>query len=211
MRLREPLNVQQRAFEEENGGLNSLVTQATGDNQWLIEQGFQQVVTYFLHSKEFNSTPGEVYTKLLNLGKYQGLIAGYKLHESGHPLEKSPLYRPEASEVFKGSVEQMERLTYPYVNQVTACFGKPLSVLRELKLDGLNEKVCAEVLGSLSRKRYYSRDSEDTFSGELEASKDASLEGSAVGGDGGSKTKNLKKTKEAKGDGSGASMPSVDA
>ncbi|KAJ0429918.1 hypothetical protein HanHA300_Chr17g0662931 [Helianthus annuus] len=163
------------------------------------------------HEIEFNSALGEVYTKLLNLGKYQGLIAGYKLHESGHPLEKSPLYRPEASEVFKGSVEQMERLTYPYVNQVAACFGNPPSVLQDLKPDGLNEKVYAEVLGSLSRKRSYSGDSEDTFSGEPNAPKDASLEGSAVGGDGGSKAKKSKKTKRAKGNGSGASKPSVDA
>ncbi|KAM0064637.1 hypothetical protein Hdeb2414_s0003g00105351 [Helianthus debilis subsp. tardiflorus] len=208
---REALAVQQKAFDEEKDGLKALVAQGTGDNQWLIEQGFPQVVTYLLHFKEFNSALGEVYTKLLNLGKYQGLIAGYKLHESGHPLEKSPLYRPEASEVFKGSVEQMERLTYPYVSQVAACFGKPLSVLQELKPDGLNGKVCGEVLGSLSRKRSYSGDSEDTFSGELDVAKDASLEGSAVDGNGGSKAKKSKKTKKAKGNSSGASKPSVDA
>ncbi|KAM0016980.1 hypothetical protein Hdeb2414_s0028g00702841 [Helianthus debilis subsp. tardiflorus] len=145
---RETLAVQQKAFDEEKDGLKASVAQAN----------------------KFDYALGEVYTKLLNLGKHQGLIAGYKLHESGHPLEKSLLYRPEASEVFKGSVEQMERLTYPYVNQVAACFGKPLSVLQELKPDGLNEKVCAEVLGSLSRKRSYSGDSEDTFSGKPDAS-----------------------------------------
>ncbi|KAJ0753052.1 hypothetical protein HanPI659440_Chr09g0331451 [Helianthus annuus] len=208
---REALAVQQKAFDKEKYGLKALVAQATGDNQWIIEQGFQQVVTYLLHSKEFNSALGEVYTKQLNLGKHKGLIAGYKLQESGHPLEKSPLYRPEASEVFKGSVEQMERLTYPYVSQVAACFGKSLSVLQELKPDGLNEKVCAEVLGSLSRKRSYSGDSEDTFSGELDAAKDASLDGSTVDGDGGSKAKKSKKTKKAKGNSSGASKPSADA
>ncbi|KAJ0853306.1 hypothetical protein HanRHA438_Chr14g0649711 [Helianthus annuus] len=185
----------------------ALVAQATGDNQWLIEQGFHQVVTYLLHSKEFNSALGEVYTKLLNLGKHQGLIAGYKLHESGHPLEKSLLYRPEASDVFKGSVEQMERLTYPYVSQVASCYGKPLSVLKGLKPDGLNEKVCVEVLNSLSRKCSYSGDSEDTFSGKLDAPKDASLDGSAVGGEG----SKAKKTKKAKGNSSGASKPSTDA
>ncbi|KAJ0604300.1 hypothetical protein HanHA300_Chr02g0048141 [Helianthus annuus] len=126
---REALVVQQKAFDEEKNGWKDLVSQATRDNQWLIEQGFHQVVTYLLHSKEFNSAIGEVCTKLLNLGKHQGLIAGYKLHESGHPLKKSPLYRPEASDIFKGSVEQMERLTYPYVSQVASCYGKPLSVL----------------------------------------------------------------------------------
>ena len=87
--------------------MKASVARSTFDNQWLIEQGFHQVVTYLLHSKEFNSALGEVYTKLLNLGKHQGLIAGYKLHESGQPLEKSPLFRPEASDVFKGPVEQM--------------------------------------------------------------------------------------------------------
>ncbi|MFS7990876.1 hypothetical protein Hanom_Chr11g01064081 [Helianthus anomalus] len=90
---RETLAVQKKAFDREKEGLKTLVAQATGDNQWLIEQGFHQVVTYLLHSKEFNSTLGDVYTKMLNLGKHQGLITGYKLHESGHPLEKSPLYR----------------------------------------------------------------------------------------------------------------------
>ncbi|KAJ0476407.1 hypothetical protein HanHA300_Chr13g0477041 [Helianthus annuus] len=207
---REALSVQQRAFDAEKEGLKDAVGQTTDDNQWLIEQGFQQVVTYLLHSKEFNSALGEVYTKLLNLGKHQGLIAGYKLHESGHPLEKSPLFRPEASDVFKGSVEQMERLTYPYVHQVSACFGKPLTVLQGLKPEGLNEKVCAEVLGSLSRKRSYSGDSDDTLSGGLDASKDTSLEASTVGGDGGAKAKKLKKAKKDKGEGSGVSKPSAD-
>ncbi|KAJ0601059.1 hypothetical protein HanIR_Chr03g0124091 [Helianthus annuus] len=207
---REALSVQQRAFDAEKEGLKAAVVQATDDNQWLIEQGFQQVVTYLLHSKEFNSALGEVYTKLLNLGKHQGLIAGYKLHESGHPLEKSPLFRPEASDVFKGSVEQMERLTYPYIHQVSACFGKSLTVLQDLKPEGLNEKVCAEVLGSLSRKRSYSVDSDDTPSGGPDALKDASLEASAVGGDGGAKAKKSKKAKKDKGEGSRVSKPSAD-
>ncbi|KAM0063359.1 hypothetical protein Hdeb2414_s0003g00090011 [Helianthus debilis subsp. tardiflorus] len=160
---RETLSVQQRAFDEKKEGLKTSVAQTTGDNQWLIEQGFQQVVTYLLHSKEFNSALGEVYTELLNLGKHQGLVAGYKHHESGHPLEKSPLFRTEDSNVFKSSVEQMERLTYLYIHQVSACFGKPLAVLQDLKPEGLNEKVCVEVLGSLSRKRSYSGDSDDTL------------------------------------------------
>ncbi|KAJ0939102.1 hypothetical protein HanRHA438_Chr02g0057261 [Helianthus annuus] len=142
-----------KAFREEKEGLKASVGQVNADNQWLIEHGFQQVVTYLLHSKEFNSALGDVYTKLLNLGKHQGLTAGYKLHESGQPLEKSPMFRPRLSDVFKASVEQMERLTYPYIHEVSSCFGKPLSVLQGLKPEGLNEKVCAEVLGSLSRKR----------------------------------------------------------
>ncbi|KAJ0892570.1 hypothetical protein HanPSC8_Chr09g0367481 [Helianthus annuus] len=105
----------------------------------------------------------------------------------------------------------MERLTYLYVNQVSTCFGKPLTVLQELKPEGLNEKVCAEVLGSLSRKRSYSGDSDDTLSGGPVASKDASLEASAVGGDGGLKAKKSKKAKKVKSDGSGVSKPSADA
>ncbi|KAF5809160.1 hypothetical protein HanXRQr2_Chr04g0153801 [Helianthus annuus] len=105
----------------------------------------------------------------------------------------------------------MEWLTYPYVSQVAACFGKPLSVLQELKPDGLNEKVCPEVLDSLSRKRSRSGESEETLSGEPDASKDASLEGSAVGDDSGSKAKKSKKIKKANGNGSGASKPPSDA
>ncbi|KAM0025518.1 hypothetical protein Hdeb2414_s0021g00575551 [Helianthus debilis subsp. tardiflorus] len=38
---REALDVQKKAFTEENEGLKASVVQATGDNQWLIEQGFQ--------------------------------------------------------------------------------------------------------------------------------------------------------------------------
>ncbi|KAJ0935328.1 hypothetical protein HanRHA438_Chr03g0117851 [Helianthus annuus] len=105
----------------------------------------------------------------------------------------------------------MERLTYPYVNQVSTCFGKPLTVLHELKPEGLNEKVCAEVLGSLSRKRSYSGDSDDTLSGGPDASKDASLEASAVGGDCGVKAKKSKKAKKVKGESSGVSKPPTDA
>ncbi|MFS7963870.1 hypothetical protein Hanom_Chr08g00743391 [Helianthus anomalus] len=82
--------------------------------------------------------------------------------------------------------------------------------MKELKSDGLNEKVCAEVLGSFPRKRSYSGDSEDTLSGEPDASKDASLEGSAIGGDGGLKVKESKKAKKVKGDGFRASKSSVD-
>ncbi|KAJ0752912.1 hypothetical protein HanPI659440_Chr09g0329821 [Helianthus annuus] len=199
---REALAVQQQAFREEKEGLKASVGHVTADNQWLIKHGFQQVVTYLLHSKEFNSALGDVYTKLLNLGKHQGLIAGYKLHESGQPLEKSPMFRPEASDIFKGSVEQMERLTYPYIHEVSSCFGKPLSVLQDLKPEGLNEKVCAEVLGSLSRKRSYSGDSDDTLSSLPDVSKDAGLEASAVGGDEGAKAKKTKKAKKSKAEGS---------
>ncbi|MFS7918271.1 hypothetical protein Hanom_Chr03g00198971 [Helianthus anomalus] len=79
---REALNVQQKAFKEEKEGLKTLDAQDTGDNQWLIEQGFHQVVTYLLHSKEFNSALGDSTPNC------------YKLHESGLPLEESPLYRP---------------------------------------------------------------------------------------------------------------------
>ncbi|XP_035842225.1 uncharacterized protein LOC118488907 [Helianthus annuus] len=183
---REALSVQQQAFREEKEGLKASVGQVTADNQWLIEHGFQQVVTYLLHSKEFNSALGDVYTKLLNLGKHQGLTAGYKLHESGQPLEKSPMFRPEASDVFKASVEQMERLTYPFIHEP----------------EGLNEKVCAEVLGSLSKKRSYSGDSDDTLSSLPETSKDAGLETSAVGGEEGPKVKKIKKAKKSKGESS---------
>ncbi|MFS7977795.1 hypothetical protein Hanom_Chr10g00908151 [Helianthus anomalus] len=141
----------------------------------------KKVVTYLLNSNEFNYALGEVYTKLLNLGKHQGFIAGFNLHESGQALEQSPLFRPDVSEVFKASVQQMERLTYPYVSQVANCFGKPLFVIQELKLAGLNEKVCAEVFDSLSKKRSRSRDSDETFSDDADVSKEVSLQGSAVG------------------------------
>ncbi|MFS8021322.1 hypothetical protein Hanom_Chr16g01426021 [Helianthus anomalus] len=190
---RETLDVQKKVFVEEKEGLKASVVQATCDNQWLIEQGFQQVVTYLLHSTEFNYPLGEVYTKLLNYGKHLGLVDGFKLHESGQALEQSPLFRPESSKIFKESVHQMERLTYPY----------------GLKPAGLNEKVCAEVLDSMSKKRSRSGDSEETFSEDPDVSKEASLEGSAVAGDGGPKAKKAKKAKKGKSDGSGASKPSA--
>ncbi|KAM0060795.1 hypothetical protein Hdeb2414_s0004g00128291 [Helianthus debilis subsp. tardiflorus] len=74
----------------------------------------------------------------------------------------------------------MERLTYSYVSEVSSCFGKPLSVLQGLKPAGLNEKVCAEVLDSLSKKRSRSGNSEETFSEDADDSKEAGLEGSAL-------------------------------
>ncbi|KAF5810202.1 hypothetical protein HanRHA438_Chr04g0176321 [Helianthus annuus] len=101
---REALEVQKKTFAEEKEGLKASMVQATGDNHWLIEQGFQQVVTYLLHSTEFYSALGDVYTKLLNYGKHLGLVAGFKLHESGQALEQSPLFRSEASEIFKEPV-----------------------------------------------------------------------------------------------------------
>ncbi|MFS7935231.1 hypothetical protein Hanom_Chr05g00401041 [Helianthus anomalus] len=191
---KEALDVQKKAFVEEKEGLKASVVQATGDNQWLIEQGFQQVVTYLLHSTEFNSALGDVYTKLLNYGKHLALVASFKLHKSGQALEQSTLFRPEASEIFKESVHKMERLAYSY----------------ELKPAGLNEKVCSEVLDSLSKKRSRSGDSEETFSEDADFSKESSLEGSAVAGDGGPKAKKAKKAKKGKGDGTGASNPSSD-
>ncbi|MFS8002514.1 hypothetical protein Hanom_Chr13g01202961 [Helianthus anomalus] len=123
--------------------------------------------------------------KLLNYGKHLGLVVGFKPFESDQPLEESPLFRPEASKIFKESVHQMERLTYPYVSEVSSCYGKPISVLQELKPAGLNEKVYAEVLDSLSKKRSRSGDGEETFSEDADVSKEASLEGSVVAGDGG--------------------------
>ncbi|MFS7929214.1 hypothetical protein Hanom_Chr04g00329851 [Helianthus anomalus] len=184
---REALDVQKKAFVEEREGLKASVVQATGDNQWLIEQGFQQVVTYLLHSTEFNSALGEVYTKLLNYEKHLGLVVGFKLHESGQALEQSPLFCPESSKIFKESFHHMERFTYPY----------------GLKPVGLNEKVCAEVLDSLSKKRSRSGDSEETFSDDAGVSKEARLEGSSVAGDGSPKAKKAKKAKKGKGDDSG--------
>ncbi|KAJ0716472.1 hypothetical protein HanPI659440_Chr13g0513131 [Helianthus annuus] len=82
---REAHNVQQKAFLDEKEGLKASLSQATSDNQWLIEHGFQQVVTYLFHSTEFNYALGDVYTKLLNHGKHLGFVVGYKAHESGHP------------------------------------------------------------------------------------------------------------------------------
>ncbi|KAJ0925624.1 hypothetical protein HanRHA438_Chr04g0161801 [Helianthus annuus] len=103
---REALDVQRKAFLEDKEGLKASLAQATSDNQWLIEHGFQQVVAYLLHSTEFNSDLGDVYTKLLNHGKHQGFVAGYKAHESRQPQEQSSFFQPQAFDVFKESVSQ---------------------------------------------------------------------------------------------------------
>ncbi|KAM0037738.1 hypothetical protein Hdeb2414_s0013g00406791 [Helianthus debilis subsp. tardiflorus] len=146
----------------------------------------------------------------LKASMHLGLVAGFKLHESGQVLEQALLFRPEVSEIFKESVHKMERLTYPYISEVSSCFGKPLSMLQGLKPAGLNEKVCSEVLESFSKKCSRSSDSEETFSEDADVSKEASLEGSVVAGDGGQKAKKAKKAKKGKGDGTGASKPSSD-
>ncbi|MFS8023468.1 hypothetical protein Hanom_Chr16g01451801 [Helianthus anomalus] len=177
---RDALNVQQKAFLDEKEGLKASLSQATSDNQWLIKHGFHQVVTYLLHSTEFNYALGDVYTKLLNHGKHLGFVAGYKAHESGHPQEQSSFYQPQALAIFKEAILNMEGLTYPYV----------------LKPSGLNEVVCAKVLKSLSKKCSHSGDSEDTFSEIVEGSLEASIEGSEVAGDDGGRKK--KKAKRAR-------------
>ncbi|KAM0067142.1 hypothetical protein Hdeb2414_s0002g00057431 [Helianthus debilis subsp. tardiflorus] len=139
------LKAREEASSKGKEGLEASLAQVTKDNKWLIEHGFQQVVTYLLHSSEFNRALGDVYTKLLVHGRHQGYTAGYEAYEAGTPKDKSSLYQLKAFIVFKDSV-LMKHLTYPYVGEVSYCFGKPLSVWQELKPRGLNEAVCAEVL-----------------------------------------------------------------
>ena len=67
---------------EEKDRLKASLAHATSDNKWLIEHGFQQVVTYLLHSSEFNSALGDSYSQLLAHGRHQGLFAGFKACES---------------------------------------------------------------------------------------------------------------------------------
>ncbi|KAJ0467319.1 hypothetical protein HanIR_Chr14g0684001 [Helianthus annuus] len=71
------LKQQAEASAKEKEELEASLAQLAKDNKWLIEQGFQQVVTYLLHSSEFNSAPGDVYSKLLIHGRHQGYTAGY--------------------------------------------------------------------------------------------------------------------------------------
>ncbi|KAJ0597058.1 hypothetical protein HanOQP8_Chr04g0149641 [Helianthus annuus] len=134
----------------------------------------------------------------------EGYVAGYKACQSGDPQDKSSIYRPEALKVFQDSVREMERLTYPYVGEVSKCFGKPISVLQDLKPRGLDEAVCKEVVGSLSKKRSCSGDSEETLSCTDEGSKDPSLKALGMAVEEGKKKKK-KKAKKAKGDEAGAS------
>ncbi|KAM0066662.1 hypothetical protein Hdeb2414_s0002g00051651 [Helianthus debilis subsp. tardiflorus] len=124
---------------------------------------------------------------------FMGYVAGYKACQSGDSQDKSSLYRPEALHVFHDSVREMERLTYPYVGEVSKCFGKPISILQDLKPRGLDEAVCKEVLGSLSKKRSCSGDSEDTLSCTGQGSKDPSLEASGTAVEEGKKKKKKKK------------------
>ncbi|KAM0007785.1 hypothetical protein Hdeb2414_s0132g00807191 [Helianthus debilis subsp. tardiflorus] len=170
------LKQQVEASLKEKEELEASLAQLVKDNKWLIEHGFQQVVTYLLHSSEFNRALGDVYSKLLIHGRHQGYIAGYDAGAAGNPKDKSPLFQPRAFEVFKHTVVKMKRLTYPYVGEVSECYGKPLSILQGLKPRGLNEVVCNEVLKSLSKKRPCSGDSEDTCSEGGDGSKGSSLE-----------------------------------
>ncbi|KAJ0454660.1 hypothetical protein HanIR_Chr15g0742641 [Helianthus annuus] len=190
------LKKQVEASLKEKEELEASLAQLAKDNKWLIEHGFQQVVTYLLHSSEFNSALGDLYTKLLVYGRHQGYTAGYEACQAGTPKDKSSLYQPKAFEVFKDSILNMEHLTYPYVGEVSECFGKPLSVLQELKPRGLNEAVCNEVLKSLSRKRPCSGDSEETCSEVGEGSKGSSLEASEAVGAAGRKKRKAKKTQD---------------
>ncbi|KAJ0715543.1 hypothetical protein HanPI659440_Chr13g0502421 [Helianthus annuus] len=191
------LKQQAEALSKEKEELEVSMAQLAKDNKWLIEQGFQQVVTYLLHSSEFNSGLAGVYLKLLIHGRHQGYIIGYDAGVAGSPKDKSPFFHPGAFDVFKDHVMKMERMTYPFVGEVSDCYGKPLSVLQGLKPRGLNEDLCNEILQSVSKKRSHSRDSEDTFSEGVDASKDSSLEASEVAAAGRKK----KKAKKAPADG----------
>ncbi|KAJ0662461.1 hypothetical protein HanLR1_Chr13g0469731 [Helianthus annuus] len=188
---------QAKALSKEKEELEVSMAQLAKDNKWLIEQGFQQLVTYLLHSSEFNSGLADVYSKLLIHGRHQGYIIGYDAGVAGSPKDKSPLFQPGAFDVFKDPIMKMERMTYPFVGEVSDCYGKPLSVLQGLKPRGLNEDLCNEILQSVSKKRSHSRDSEDTFSEGVDASKDSSLEASEVAAAGRKK----KKAKKAPADG----------
>ncbi|KAM0055697.1 hypothetical protein Hdeb2414_s0006g00209211 [Helianthus debilis subsp. tardiflorus] len=129
--------------------------QLSDDNKWLTEHGFQQVVTYLLHSAEFNSVLGGVYVSFWSMGGIRVMLPVTKLASL------------------------------------------------DLKPHGLDEAVCKEVLGSLSKKRSCSGDSEDTLSCADEGSKDPSLEAFGTAVEEGKKKE--KKAKKAKGDEAGAS------
>ncbi|KAJ0451552.1 hypothetical protein HanHA300_Chr15g0568791 [Helianthus annuus] len=189
----EALSAREKASSKEKEGLEASLAQVTKDNKWLIEHGFQQVVTYLLHSFEFNRTLDDVYTKLLVHGRHQGYTVDYEACEVGTPKDKSSFYQPKALKVFKDSVLKMEHLTYPYVSEVSKCFGKPLYVLKELKPCGLNEVVCAKVLKSLSKKCPCSGDNQETFFEGGDGSKGSSLEASEAAGAGGRKKKKAKR------------------
>ncbi|KAJ0443663.1 hypothetical protein HanOQP8_Chr16g0623981 [Helianthus annuus] len=88
----EVLSVREKASSEEKEGLKASLAQVTSDNKWLIEHGFQQVVTYLLHSSEFNKALGDVYTKLCVHGRHQGFTAGYNACEAREPQDKSSLF-----------------------------------------------------------------------------------------------------------------------
>ncbi|MFS8002435.1 hypothetical protein Hanom_Chr13g01202051 [Helianthus anomalus] len=121
------LQQQAEASTKEKNELEASLEKLAKDNKWLIEHGFQQVVTYLLHSSEFNSALGDVYSKLLIHGRHQGYTTEYDAGVARSPKVKSPLFQPRAFDVFKNTVIKMERLTYLFVCEVTKCYGKPLS------------------------------------------------------------------------------------
>ncbi|KAJ0589602.1 hypothetical protein HanIR_Chr04g0188121 [Helianthus annuus] len=198
----EVLKVQEKTSLEEQERLKASEVRLVDDNRWLIEHGFQQVVTYLLHSSECNHVFGAVYTKLLAHGRYQGLVVGYKACEAGEPQDKSPLFQPQALKVFQDSVRDMEHMNWPFVGEVSECFDKPLSILQGLKPRDLNEVVCKKVLEFLSKKRSCSGDSEETMSAGGETSKEGSLEASEAASEGRKK----KKAKKSKDDGAASSL-----
>ncbi|MFS7955396.1 hypothetical protein Hanom_Chr07g00642121 [Helianthus anomalus] len=153
MRLRLEIKKQAEASLKKKEELETSLAQLAKDNKWLIEQGFQQVVTYRLHSSEFNSALGNVYSKLLIHGRHQAYTDGYDAGVAGSPKDKSPLFQPGTYDVFKNTVMKMECLMYPFVGEVSDYYGKPLSVLQGLKPRGLDKDLCNEILQSVLKKR----------------------------------------------------------
>ncbi|KAF5783156.1 hypothetical protein HanRHA438_Chr11g0517311 [Helianthus annuus] len=103
------LKQQAEASIKEKDELEASLAQLAKDNKGLIEQGFQQLLIH---------------------GRHQGYTAGYDAGVAGSPKDKSPLFQPGAFDVFKNTVMKMECLTYPFVGEVSECYGKPLSVLQ---------------------------------------------------------------------------------
>ncbi|MFS7889920.1 hypothetical protein Hanom_Chr00s000005g01612621 [Helianthus anomalus] len=71
-----------------------------------------------------NNALGDVYSQFLIHGTHQGYTAGYDAGAARSPKDKSPHFQPGAFKVYKNTVVKMECLTYPYVGEVSECYGK---------------------------------------------------------------------------------------
>ncbi|KAI3828432.1 hypothetical protein L1987_02533 [Smallanthus sonchifolius] len=94
------------------------------------------------------------------------------------PISECNNYHPKAEQESVEAIQQMEQLTYPYVNKLSKYFDRPLSELQALEPQGLKREAAESVLKPLGSKR--SRDDDDVSKSVASVSQGGKSQGGKV-------------------------------